>query len=323
MVASGTAVFTDPADYRAVIDDATLDLFLTGPGDFKAHLTWLKLDNLHIFRGRETLPRIAYLSLAPARTFVSFPLFSSPQPVWNGVELQLGDIVLHSRGERGHQCTNGTSRWALLSLPPGRLTYYCKILAELDLADPPIGLILRPQSSAAVQLRRLHSKVCSLAEKKPEIFAYREAARAVEQEFIHALVNCLTTSAADSHPIIRRRHAEVMMRFEELLRRDDHKQPGVPELCAAIGVPERSLRECCAKFFGLSPVRYILLRRLNLVRAQLRRADPATTTVAQIALQYHFSEFGRFAAAYRTLFGERPSETLSKAYTNYAGSHNQ
>lgn len=84
MAASGTAVFTNPDDYRAVIDDATLDLFLTGPGDFKARLTWLKLDNLHIFRGRENLPRIAYLSLAPTRTFVSFPLISSPQPVWNG-----------------------------------------------------------------------------------------------------------------------------------------------------------------------------------------------------------------------------------------------
>jgi AraC-like DNA-binding protein len=319
MVASGTAVFTNPDDYRAVIDDATLDLVLTGPGDFKARLTWLKLDHLNIFRDRENLPRIAYLSLAPTRTFVSFPLISSPQPVWNGVELQLGDIVLHSRGERGHQWTTGTSHWALLSLPPGELTYYCKALAEVKLADPPIGLILRPQPSAVVQLRRLHSKACTLAERKPEIFAHREAARAVEQEFIYALVNCLTTSVADSHPITRCRRAEAMMRFEELLRRDAHEQPSVPELCAAIGVPERSLRECCAKFFGMSPVRYILLRRLNLVRAQLRRADPATATVAQIALQHHFSELGRFAAAYCALFGERPSETLSKASTNYAG----
>jgi transcriptional regulator GlxA family with amidase domain len=52
------------------------------------------------------------------------------------------------------------------------------------------------------------------------------------------------------------------------------------------------------------------LRRLNLVRAELRRADPDTTSVAQIARRHCFSELGRFAAVYRQIFGESPSTTL-------------
>jgi len=316
MAESGTAVFTNPDDYRAGIGDASMDLVFTDQGEFKGHLTRLKLDNFHIFRSHENIPRIAYISLAPNRTFVSFPLTSSAH-VWNGVEIQLGDIALHSPGERGHQWTKGTSHWGLISLPSAQLAYYCKTLAELVLAEQPVAQILRPQPSIAVQLRRLHSRACTIAEKKPELFARGEAARAVEQEFIQALVNCLSTAVGDNRPVTR--HVEIMKRFEEMLRADFGKQPNTFEICAEIGVPERTLRKCCVKFLGLSPSRYILLRRLNLVRAQLRRAGPAIGTVAEVAFRYHFSELGSFAADYRTLFGETPSETLRKASANYTG----
>jgi transcriptional regulator GlxA family with amidase domain len=60
----------------------------------------------------------------------------------------------------------------------------------------------------------------------------------------------------------------------------------------------------------MGPARYIRLRRLNLVRAALRRADPETTSVAVLAGRYGFSEPGRFATRYRGFFGEPPSATL-------------
>lgn len=313
MTAKGTAVFTDPDEYRAGVCDASFDLVLTGHGDFKAHLTWLKLRHLHMFRGREDIPSIAYISLAPLRTFVSFPLPSPSPLVWNGVKLQLGDIVLHSRGERAHRWTKSACEWALVSLPPDQLARYCRVLAESDLTDQPVGRILHPQLGAAVRLRRLFSRACDIAGTRPEIFAHSEAARAFEQEFIHALVNCLTGHDAYRRLSIRQRQADIMMRFENALRMEFGKQPSVSELCTTIGLPERTLRTCCVKFLGLGPARYIRLRRLNLVRAELRRADPATASVAQIARSHRFSELGRFAAAYRTLFGESPSATLGKA----------
>jgi len=308
MMATGTAVFTNPDDYRAGMDDVKLDLVLTGRGDFKARLTWIKLPQLNLLRSRENVPRIAYVSLAPVRTFVSFPLASPSSLVWNGVELRPGDIVLHSCGERSHQWTKGPSQWALVSFPPGQLPYYCKVLAELNLIEQPVGRILRPPPSAAVQLRRLYSKACRLAETKPDIFSEREAARALEQELIFTIVECLATA----QPLfIRQHHADIMTRFESALRMDLEKRLGLSELCATIGVPERTLRDVCARSLGASPGQYIRLRRLNFVRAELRRADPVTTSVAQIARRYRFSELGRFAAIYRRIFGEFPSVTLA------------
>ena len=55
-----------------------------------------------------------------------------------------------------------------------------------------------------------------------------------------------------------------------------------------------------------------LLRRLNMVRSALRRA-PATANVAEIAFGYQFFALGRFAIAYRAIFGETPSTTLQRS----------
>jgi AraC-like DNA-binding protein len=136
---------------------------------------------------------------------------------------------------------------------------------------------------------------------------------------MRTLVECLAAGDALGHPAIRRSHAAIMIRFEEAIAAQAGRRLSTPELCTAIGVPERTLRVYCANFLGMSPSRYLRLRRLNMVRAALRCADPATTSVAEIAQRYQFSELGRFAAAYRAIFGEMPSATLRRASIKVAG----
>src|SRR6516165_6888782 len=78
------------------------------------------------------------------------------------------------------------------------------------------------------------------------------------------------------------------------------------ELCAAVGASDRTLRACCHEHLGMSPTRYLWLRRMNLARRALRVADRATTTVTEIATNYGFWELGRFSVAYRCYLGNRP-----------------
>ena len=157
------------------------------------------------------------------------------------------------------------------------------------------------------------SKVYRLAETRPQVIANPEVARSLEQELLRALVNCLATENADRISKRRRRHTNIMVRFEEALAKRNAPHLNLSELCTAIGVPERTLRVCCAEFLGVSPLRYYLLRRLNMARSALRRANPETASVAEIARDHQFTELGRFAMAYRAIFGETPSSTLWRA----------
>jgi AraC-like DNA-binding protein len=84
----------------------------------------------------------------------------------------------------------------------------------------------------------------------------------------------------------------------------------IPDICKTIGVSERTLRMCCREHLGMAPKRYLVLRRMGLVRRALCRAIPDATSVTAIATRYGFWELGRFAADYQALFGESPSATL-------------
>jgi AraC-like DNA-binding protein len=305
----GTVTFADPGDCDGALGGARVLLTVTGSGDFKTRLTSLDLGHLQVLRGCEELPRIAYVSLPPSRIFVSFPTGEAPL-IWDGIGLRRGDIVFHSRSERMHQRTTGQGRWGLMSLPAQQLASCSKSLIGRKITWPPVGRMLQPQPIAARRLLRLHAKAAGLAEAKHKLLDQPEFVQTLERELLHALVECLTVDDPGRDGKRDTRHANIMALFENALTAHAGYPLTIFEICASIGVPERTLRACCAEFLGVGPTRYLLLRRLNMARSALRRADPASTSVAEIARQHQFSELGRFAVTYRTIFGEMPSTTL-------------
>ena len=312
MAESGTLTFGDPDGYAAGFSDARINLTITGAGDFKARLTRLKLKDLKIYRCCESLPRIAYISLPPELTFLSFPV-GAVSLISDGFALRSDDIVLHGRGERTHQRSNGACQWGLISLSPEQFASCGKAVTGQSIAPLHASRILRPARADVVRFQRLFAQACRLAEAtRQKLIERPEVARALEQELLHAIINCLATNEADDNPKTRHHHAAVMVRFEESLRKRVDQKRNMPALCAELGVPARTLRMYCAEFLGVSPARYLLLQRLNKARWALRRADPSKASVAEVARNHHFLELGRFAVTYRTTFGESPSATLQR-----------
>ena len=103
-----------------------------------------------------------------------------------------------------------------------------------------------------------------------------------------------------------------MRRFHRELEDNLEQALFIPDLCVALGVSERTLRICCEESLGTSPYRYLVLRRMRLARKALQRGSPNTTSVTEIAAQWGFWNFGRFAGDYKLLFGELPSVTLAQ-----------
>jgi len=113
-----------------------------------------------------------------------------------------------------------------------------------------------------------------------------------------------------------RHHQAVMRRLEEVLQASSGEPLYMTVLCRAAGASYRTLRDCCQEHLGMSPKRYLCVRRMQLARRALRRADAETTTVTAIATNYGFWELGRFAVAYLSLFGESPSIALRRPPDN-------
>ena len=74
----------------------------------------------------------------------------------------------------------------------------------------------------------------------------------------------------------------------------------------------RALQQAFQRQLGVSPNGYLRRVRLDRVRETLLRADPATTTVSDVAKHWGFAHAGRFSAAYAEQHGEYPSETLRR-----------
>jgi AraC-like DNA-binding protein len=222
------------------------------------------------------------------------------------VKLHPGDIVLLGPRERIHRRTSKASSWSFISLTRKDLAAH----AGIDLISPKVAKILRPPPGAVAHLSRLHAEACRLAETKSELVTRQEVVRTIEHGVLDSLVNCLTAADACGHAAAGRRHISIMARFEATLATNDNRKLSARELCAAVGVSERTLEGYCLEVLGMSPGSYARLRRLNLVRAALRRADPTITRVSELARRYGFSELRRFAVTYRTVFGETPSTTL-------------
>jgi AraC family transcriptional regulator, ethanolamine operon transcriptional activator len=87
----------------------------------------------------------------------------------------------------------------------------------------------------------------------------------------------------------------------------------VAEMALESGVPERTLRTAFHRCYGLAPIEYLRVVRLHSAQQLLLSSCPDQTTVTQVAFELGFWDLGRFAGAYRKLFGELPSVTLRKS----------
>ena len=94
---------------------------------------------------------------------------------------------------------------------------------------------------------------------------------------------------------------------------DDHHDAdiGLPEIANAARVSQRALQQTFHEHENTTPIAYLRRARLASAHRDLQEADPGTgVTVSDIASRWGFTNPGRFAAAYREVYGRQPSQTL-------------
>jgi transcriptional regulator GlxA family with amidase domain len=105
----------------------------------------------------------------------------------------------------------------------------------------------------------------------------------------------------------------LVARAEQLALADPDESLHISALCRALEVSERTLRKAFHSTRGAAPCRHLRMLRLSRARRALLSADGDRATVTEIASCFGFGELGRFSVEYRKVFGESPSQTLSRA----------
>ena len=132
----------------------------------------------------------------------------------------------------------------------------------------------------------------------------------VEQEILHGLFGFLVLHADRGDEKSR----NLLKKSRELLHDNLQYNLKINDIVTELGISQRGLEYLFRKNLGISPKNYLQLIRLHAAHDDLLKADPGQTKVSDIAVKYAFFHMSHFAAEYKKLFGETPSQTLMKGW---------
>jgi AraC-like DNA-binding protein len=310
MPGSVTSLFSELDEFQAALrEDGVLNLLVTRSGQFRARLTQVTLHHMRLSAGDEYLSRIAFVAVPADMLLVTLPLGDRPAPIWDGVEVRVGEMITFGPAERLHARSDGPCQWGAIQLPVDDFVQYGGAMRGVTPIVPALTR-WRPPRAALRQLHHLYRAAVRTAEARSGVLADSEAAHGLEQQLIHALVESLSTRPGCQETEAARRHRNILAGFEELLEAEP--PPSVTASGAALGVSQRMLRECCKRNLGMDPSRYRRLRGMQRARRALRRENPDTTSVSAVAHRCGFRDPARFAVNYRAIYGEPPMATLKR-----------
>ena len=304
--------FNDPFLCQTAVQGGKVEILPTTRGAFRAELTQIGMNRVWMQRFDLAQPLVSTVAANVDRKVIGFLADDgSPQLQHCGLEvaphhmLVYGKDVLHQRSQRAVQ-------YATMSVPAVEFPTMCRTIIGREFLEGPNFSALSPDPSFMSRLVKLHKGVVQLAHDLPDVLLTPGVHRALENDLVHTLAHCFASGAGIESSAGDRRRKLIMRRFEEFLEANFDRPIYLAEICAAIGAAERTLRAACEEHLGMGPIRFLTLRRMHLVRASLFRSDAREASVTRIATDHGFCELGRFSVAYRTLFGETPSETLRR-----------
>jgi AraC-like DNA-binding protein len=304
--------FDDFDQYRSAIRGGEVGYGLIGRGVFRAELTSIEAGRLFLQRGRANLPRLVASSMPSKRVGILGWLGDGQLPVVRGAQIRQGEFMCLGSGMESHHRNFGCNDFAALTLDATDLARAAMDLTGRELVVN-AGKVLRPPDHLGVWLLSVIDAATRASLTTPDVFTSAPAVDALEHALLRPMIRCLLDGEArrDGVPLAHR--AAIASRFTAAVEASLDGPLHIPDLCRTVGITARTLNTLCHEQLGMSAQRFLTLRRLHLTRRALLRSDHGHKTVTEIATSLGIWELGRFAVAYKSLFGESPSATLRRA----------
>ncbi len=242
---------------------------------------------------------------------VVFPANPSQQIVWRNHRVSGNQLMLFPRGCELDAVSAPGFHVFTISVSEARISDFTHAFGDVSYDDALAGREVLECSPRLMQgLRRAANRYVQLnAILEPAVGPAEAAAREMDSDLMEMLAEALTH---EKHPgdAPRQNARDLAVRHcLELVEAHEQTPLSVMDLCQAAGVSRRMLEYAFQDRFGLSPKAYLLARRLNGVRAELKQPS-GERSVTHAANSWGFHHMSQLSAFYRRQFGELPSETI-------------
>src|SRR4051812_3934814 len=239
MPRSSTSVFSEPEDFEAALSrDGITALLVTGNGKFRARLTQVLLEEICLTACEEAQSRCAFVMVPDGAVLIALPTGRGPWPVWSGITLGASEIITFGPSERLHVRTADPSRWGSLQISAETLACYSCALVGAPILISGVAR-WRPRRTDLRNLLNLHRAAIRAAETRPSIIVDADAAHGLEQQFIHILIECLSSSPCNQETPTDHRHRSILAQFEDMI--SDEPRRSISDICAALHISEEPL----------------------------------------------------------------------------------
>lgn len=298
-----TQLFTDYDAYAATIGEASLSMRLTALEEMRWALQWTSAGDIRLQKGFE-----GGGSIAEGSTFADGWVFYHQcfPGQTNGETTSADDVFVAPPGSEFCLTCHPLHEWLTIFIPTSLLF---ASEHELEFSSSARPQLLKPPPHLTRKFTSLARRFLATAESRPQLLVSELSVESFQREFLAAAKELFAKNQnPDNRHFFRWRHQTKSTL--QLAKSRPNQTLSISDLARQSGVPERTLRTAFQRCYGLSPVEYLRIHRLHQARHILRERDPEQTTVTQVALDLGFWDLGRFAGAYRRLFGELPSKTL-------------
>lgn len=119
----------------------------------------------------------------------------------------------------------------------------------------------------------------------------------------------MSVDPLETSPRHNRNHKEILKRALGLVEVMEIQSVQIEDICHATCASERTVRNIFNEYLGMSPHRFLMIRRLHAIRDAIRHAG-TEDTITSICARFGVWDVGRLASLYRQYFGVLPAQTL-------------
>ncbi len=305
--------FTDFEEFAQTARAWDLDFIQLDRGKFETRLIQIGADGVQL--AQATFNRYIDQKGSPPPGLWTFAILTNESSpiIWRGRDVNKKSVMIYSPGsEIDAQSRPGFDVYTL-SYPESILDELVQMFGIPSLRELIKSTdLITTEGSELSKYREQLKHILSAFKEQPLKLNSKAMLDEMRFSLSQQLISTLVFSLPEYRKASYRRRDRALRRAKTYLREHAKEPVTVRDLCRVTEVSERTLRYAFLEKFGVSPKSYLLAMRLNGVRRQLRNADPSSAIIANVANHWGFWHMGQFAADYRRLFGELPSETLRR-----------